>query len=191
MPPAVLRIETAAQVDLAKACLTTAFASDPFTRWVFADPGQFLGLFGHALRHMGGLGGAQGTGFVAEGGKGAALWLKPGTGPDMEALGAALAELAMPGDAPEVFGQMAAHHPQEPHWYLPFVGVDPAAQGSGVGSALLAASLALVDADGMPSYLESTNPRNVPLYERFGFRVTAEIQAGSSPPMHAMWRPAR
>ena len=54
-----------------------------------------------------------------------------------------------------------------------------------------AIALATVDADGMPAYLESTNPRNVPLYERFGFRVTAEIQAGSSPPMHAMWRPAR
>lgn len=191
MPPAVLRIETEVQGDLAQACLTTAFASDPFTRWVFADPAQYLALFGLALRHMGGLGGADGAGFVAAGGKGAALWLKPGTGPDMDALGAALADLAMPEDAPEVFGQMAMHHPEVPHWYLPFVGVDPAAQGQGVGSALLAASLAMVDAEGMPAYLESTNPRNVPLYERFGFRVTAEIQAGASPPMHAMWRPAR
>ena len=85
---------------------------------------------------------------------------------------------------------MAGHHPSEPHWYLPFIGVDPAAQGQGHGTALLRASLQAVDRTGLPAYLESTNPRNIPLYESFGFRVTGEIQAGDSPPMHPMWRAA-
>jgi ribosomal protein S18 acetylase RimI-like enzyme len=109
----------------------------------------------------------------------------------MEALGMALAELVLPEEAPEVMGEMAARHPEQPHWYLPFLGVDPGAQGRGLGSTLLAQALALVDAEHMPAYLESTNPRNLPLYERFGFRVVGEIQAGSSPPMHPMWREAR
>lgn len=155
------------------------------------DPAQFLRLFHHSLEHMGGLGTDSGVGFLAEDGAGAALWLRPGTGPDMAALGAVMAELDLPADAPAVFGQMGDRHPEEPHWYLPFIGVDPGAQGRGVGSALLAASLALVDADRLPAYLESTNPRNVPLYERFGFRVLGEIQVGSSPMMHPMWREAR
>lgn len=188
---AVSRIETAEQAARARASLVTAFASDPFTRWVFADPGDFLALFPHVLAHMGGLGRPGGLGFVAGAGQAAALWLPPGSGPDTEALGAALAQLALPEEAPQVLGEMAARHPEEPHWYLPFLGVDPGAQGRGLGSALLAEALTLVDADHLPAYLESTNPRNVPLYERFGFRVVGEIQAGSSPPMHPMWREAR
>ncbi len=191
MSPAVARIATAEHVAQAQACLTTAFASDLFARWVMADPAQFLRLFNHSLRHMGGLGSANGAGFLADGGIGAALWLRPGVGPDMAALGALMAELTMPDEAPAVFEQMSEQHPQNPHWYLPFIGVDPAAQGQHVGSTLLVASLALVDEEGLPAYLESTNPRNVPLYERFGFRVLGEIQVGSSPVMHPMWREAR
>ncbi len=165
--------------------------SDPFTRWTLDDPETFEDLFRHPLRHMGGLGVAGAVGFLSEDGCGAALWWPPGSGPDMAALGMALADRIMPEDAPAVFGQMAAMHPQEPHWYLPFIGVDPAMQGRGEGSALLRETLALVDADGMPAYLESTNIRNVPLYERFGFRIVGEIQAGSSPAIHPMWRETR
>ncbi len=36
-----------------------------------------------------------------------------------------------------MFEQMDALHPQEPHWHLPLIGVDPAHQGKGIGSALL------------------------------------------------------
>lgn len=35
--------------------------------------------------------------------------------------------------------------------------------------------LRVIDADGMPASLVSTNPRNVPFYERLGFRVDAEV----------------
>jgi GNAT superfamily N-acetyltransferase len=36
-----------------------------------------------------------------------------------------------------IFEQMDALHPQEAHWHLPLIGVDPAHQGKGIGSALL------------------------------------------------------
>jgi ribosomal protein S18 acetylase RimI-like enzyme len=186
----VSRIGTSASQDMAETCLLAAFASDPFTRWVLADPRDYPFLFLETLRFMGGLRHADSVGYLADGGVGAALWWPPGHGPDMESLGAALAGAQMPSAAPEVFGQMAQAHPQEPHWYLPFVGVDPAAQGRGVGSKLMAAALALVDADGLPAYLENTNPRNRPLYERFGFEPIGLIQAGDSPPVDAMWRKA-
>jgi ribosomal protein S18 acetylase RimI-like enzyme len=42
----------------------------------------------------------------------------------------------------------------------------------------------------MPCYLESSNPRNVPLYERHGFEVTAEHWLPDGPVMTYMWRPA-
>lgn len=60
--------------------------------------------------------------------------------------------------------------PKEPHWYLAQLGA--AAPGLGVGTALLGDRLAQIDG---PAYLESSNERNVPLYERFGFQVTDEI----------------
>ncbi len=191
MEAAVRPIASASDTALARATLITAFAADPFTRWAMPDPAAFLEAFPHVLAHMGALGHPAGRGFLAVDHRAAALWIPPGHGPDMDALGSALADLAMPEEAPDVFEAMARHHPESPHWYLPFIGVDPGAQGKGLGSALLRTALAEVDADHMPAYLESTNPRNIPLYERFGFRVAGEIQVGSSPPMHPMWRDAR
>jgi len=93
-----------------------------------------------------------------------------------------------------VFGlleQVGAGHPGMPPWYLPAIGVGPTRQGLGYGSALLAASLKEVDRTHDTAYLESSNPRNVPLYERFGFRVVGTIQSGSSPTIIRMLRSPR
>lgn len=86
---------------------------------------------------------------------------------------------------------MAAFHPEEPHWYLAMIGVDPSRQGRGLGSALLKAALRVVDEAGAPAYLESSNPRNTPLYERFGFQVMGKVAPGDFPGLEPMWRPAR
>jgi hypothetical protein len=50
--------------------------------------------------------------------------------------------------------------------------------------------LARADRDGLPAYLEASAPRNRALYERHGFEVVGEIQAGDSPPLWPMLRPA-
>ncbi len=71
---------------------------------------------------------------------------------------------------------MEEFHLAEPHWYLPLIAADPARQGQGLGTALMEAAIARIDADGRPAYLESSNPRNIPLYERFGFERIGEIQ---------------
>ncbi len=68
------------------------------------------------------------------------------------------------------------------------IGVVPERQGRGLGSALLEFGLVECDRDGTEAYLESSNVANLPLYERFGFEVTGEIQAGSSPPLYPMVR---
>jgi ribosomal protein S18 acetylase RimI-like enzyme len=90
-----------------------------------------------------------------------------------------------------VFEQMGSFHPAEPHWYLPMIGVDVPFQNRGYGSALLRHALAVCDRDGVPAYLESSNPRNVPLYQRHGFELMGVIQAGSSPKLFPMVRKPR
>ena len=85
---------------------------------------------------------------------------------------------------------MEEHHPQEPHWYLAIIGVDAAHQSKGLGTRLLQGALARCDEEGLIAYLESSNPANIPLYERHGFRVATEIRSGDAPPMFPMLRPA-
>ncbi len=88
--------------------------------------------------------------------------------------------------------ELAAHHPSAPHAHLVFLGVAPKAQGLGIGSAILKTTLREVDAAGLPAYLEASTERNVALYQRHGFEVTAAFDVkGGGPRMYAMTRPAR
>ncbi len=41
------------------------------------------------------------------------------------------------------------------------------------------------------AYLESTNPLNVPLYERHGFEVVGTIEVGDAPAVYPMVRRPR
>jgi ribosomal protein S18 acetylase RimI-like enzyme len=80
--------------------------------------------------------------------------------------------------------------PVEAHWYLNLLGVDPACQGRGFGSALLREWLGQVDADGAPSYLETDRRANLPFYERAGYAVVAE-ENFVGVPVWRMWRQAQ
>ena len=129
-------------------------------------------------RAFGGRSFAHGTADLVEGGFAAAMWLPPGVDPDSERL-VALAGQHAPrdrsADLMQVFEQMDAFHPADPCWYLPLIGVDPTYQGRGCGSALLKYALARCDRDGVAAYLESSNPRNIPLT-----CVTASRPSGAS-----------
>ncbi len=83
-------------------------------------------------------------------------------------------------------------HPREPHFYLGILGVRQERQASGLGSALLADMLARCDDEGIPTYLEVSNPDNIPFYARHGFERGDEIHpGGGAPPLLAMWRDVR
>lgn len=194
MDPFEVRCANAAEEGAAVAIIVSAFVADPASRWLYPEPEDFLTQFPTFVRALAGRAFAHGQAHIAGNGRAAALWLPPGVGPDEEAVGAVVE--ATPSDMIRqdlfrIIEQMGSYHPTEPHWYLPFIGVDPPLQGEGLGSALLRHSLESVDRDGMPAYLESSNPQNVPLYERFGFKVLGTIQAGSSPPIYPMLRPPR
>jgi GNAT superfamily N-acetyltransferase len=169
--------------------ITLAFSTDPMARWAYPDPATYLAIMPETIRAFAGHGFALGTVHLVDGGAAAAMWLPPGTHPDSDRL-AALSEQHSPPerlpDMLQVFEQMGGYHPEEPCWYLPLIGVDPVAQGRGHGSAL-----EQCDRDGMPAYLESSNPRNIPLYERHGFEAIGRIQAGASPTIVPMLRQPR
>jgi ribosomal protein S18 acetylase RimI-like enzyme len=88
-----------------------------------------------------------------------------------------------------VYDTLRAHHPLEPSWYLGTLGVDPAFQGRGVGSALLERWLEGVDREGSAGYLETDLHSNVGFYARGGFELEGEVEVFGTP-IWRMWRPA-
>lgn len=189
-----VRSATGAEQKAVIDVITLAFSSDPMARWALAEPATYLSVMPELVRAFGGNGFAHGTVHCLEGTLAAAMWLPPGVHPDAERM-MDLVERHVPGpkmpDMMQVFEQMDHYHPKEPHWYLPLIGVDPSCQGRGFGSALLHYALAQCDRHGLPAYLESSNPRNIPLYERHGFESIGIIQAGSSPAIVPMLRRPR
>jgi ribosomal protein S18 acetylase RimI-like enzyme len=175
--------------------LAAGFHDDPVLTWIFSEPGRaakldafFAFLAPEALVPLGAT-------YLVDGG--CACWTPPGSPewpPERTERMAALAEEHLTADdrsrLSELSELMRAHHPDEPHWYLGLIAVEPVRQGRGLGRALLDASLVPVDADRLPAYLESTNPRNRTLYERHGFEVVEELSVPGGPVLMAMWRPS-
>jgi len=191
-----IAIRTAGDSDQAVVLdtLTLAFSADPCARYTWPTPAAFLNGYRRLAAALGGPGFEQGGAFLTETEDAAALWLPPGAQSDGEALGALIRETVPPerqSVVGEVAGEMQRFHPKDPHWYLSMLGVDPARQGRGLGSALLKHTLKSVDAQQAVAYLESSNPKNVPLYERHGFEVLGVIQPGDFPPLIPMLRPAQ
>ncbi len=190
----LVRAGASSEADAIVDVITLAFSADPMARWSLPDPHTYLG--GHAggdprVRRTGL---RQGHRRRRRGVSRRRLVAAPGTEPDGEQL-ASLMETHAPAsvvdDMQGVFDQMAQFHPHDAHWYLPLIGVDPAAQGQGLGALLLAHGLARADADRLPAYLESSNPRNISLYQRHGFEILGRIQVGSSPLLTPMLRNPR
>jgi ribosomal protein S18 acetylase RimI-like enzyme len=191
---------TTAEQDTAVSAIVKAFSGDPAARWMYPDSPQYCEHFQSFVKAFAGAAFEHGSATLVDGYLAAALWLPPGIHPDEEALGKLIRSTVPKGDQAKVFAlfeQMDRYHPAEPHWYLPMIGVDPAHQGKGYGSALLQHALARCDRENKLAYLESTSPSSVRLYQRHGFELLGTIQAGSSPqlfPMlrkpRAMWRDA-
>jgi ribosomal protein S18 acetylase RimI-like enzyme len=90
----------------------------------------------------------------------------------------------------ELFELLDVHHPQDPHYYLQFIGVRPERRGTGIGSALLRAMLDRCDLEGAAAYLEADEWSKL-LYEKHGFEATAEIRLPKGPSFFPMWRAPR
>jgi len=176
------------------ATIVSAFIEDPVERWLFPEPFQYLTHFPTFVAAFGGAAFAQQSVWTLGEFAAAAVWIPPGGEADAETIVAVLRESVSPSQHADTFAvleQMDEAHPSYPHWYLPWLGVDPAYRGAGLGGQLLTRCLQIVDDDHMPAFLETPNPRTISFYERHGFQVTSVAQAGACPPVTSMVRDAR
>ncbi len=185
--------------ELLTSIITLAFANDPlWSRAMDLEDGstehhaRFWRLFIEgALRYN--------WVWLTVGGEATSIWIPPG-GTEMsgeqevhltemanECLGSAVEDYL------ELLTRFDAAHPRdEPHYYLSLLGTHPVHRGKGIGMALLEHDLALIDADGFPAYLESSNPSNNHRYAAVGFEAVGEFSyPGGGPLVTTMWRPAR
>ena len=182
-------VRTESSSDDLVATVVLSFSSDPFVRWLFPNPLQFLTSFTDVTRLHGERTSAHGGAYCRGDGRGAAFWYPPDAHPDGEALAAIFAAAGIADRVGAVWDAIGQHEPPEPHWYLRQIGVDPALHGRGAGGVLLQAALSEIDLLGQIAYLEATSVRGVAFYERHGFRARAEVSVDGSPPLWPMLRP--
>ena len=190
--PAFARV-TAGERPRAVEVLVSAFRDDPFVRWLYPDDDGYLRDFPGAIFAFGGLAFEADTVWRIGDFDGVALWYPPGLSPD-DAIVGYLEETVAADKVDDMFAtfeQMDHAHPTYRHWYLPWFGVHESRQGRGIGGELMRRCLEVVDADHLPSYLESPNPRNLSFYERHGYVRVGESQSGEAPPLFSMTREAR
>jgi ribosomal protein S18 acetylase RimI-like enzyme len=190
-------------IDLAADVLARAFFDDPFSVYILPDAEDREDLLYWYYGSLVQYGLLCGDVYTTPAGAGVAVWLPYGDGDQSPEV------LQRSGllDAPDVLGMAAferlvnltghlervrKQRMPATHWYLPAIGVDPAHQGGGCGSALLRAALARADAEGLPCYLETFNPRNAPFYQRHGFLlVNEEVEPASGLPFWTFCRDPR
>lgn len=187
-----LRRATAEDLHRLSTVLAEAFLDDPIFGWLMPEDAKrrarLRRYFAIELRHV-----TLPRGRVWTTGElsGAALSLPPGawrvptrvTLLEGRAFGIHLYRAARLGAAIEW------RHVRESHYYVRDVGVLPAMQGKGLGSALLRPTLDRCDLKGLPAYIEASSERSAALYERLGFKLTSELRVGGSPPLWLMLRP--
>lgn len=167
-----------------------AFAADPFFRWLMPDPVIYLNSYAKVIMAMAGKSFENESAFYSENFSAVSLWLPPGVNAEDDLVGTTLLEI-MPEQLQEslvLLGEEIGKYHPDNCWYLVVLGVDVIKQGQGLGAAMLKQTLKQCDEQGVPAYLESSNPNNISLYQRHGFEVMGEIFVGNPQALTPMIR---
>ena len=174
--------------------LVDAFHADPFINWFVGGRGPkarriYVEMVLHRLTLP------HGEVWVDPGLRGAALWTPPEAWniPVAEQLSilpiltraVGLRRLFVAARCAEL---VEAARPPQPWYYLALIGALPAAQGQGIGRALLAPVLERCDREGVPAVLETSVLANVRWYARQGFVIHGEIDLPDGGPHLWMMR---
>jgi GNAT superfamily N-acetyltransferase len=195
-----MRVATETDLEAIGQTLAGAFEHDPLWGWAFEEAERerklaaLAEVFGFCAAAALDLGWVR----ITDGVEAVALWIPP-CAPEMspadeERLPGVVAAACGPESAARVldlFRAFEGNHPHEPaHFYLSLLGTHPDHAGNGHGLGLVAACLAEIDAGDPPAaaFLESSNPANVPRYERLGFWPTREVELIAGLGGTQMWR---
>jgi GNAT superfamily N-acetyltransferase len=189
--PAV-RVATAADLEPLTQTLWLAFHDDPLWSWAFPDRAELEDwwrfLIKSALRYP--------WTWVAGEYAAVAVWIPPDgiewTAEEEKLVEPLFEELAG-SRAPalmQLLERFEESHPTErPHYYLSLLGTHPDQRGKGYGMGLVEENLRQIDAEGMPAYLESSNPANDRRYEQLGFtRIGKFSTPDGQHTVSTMWR---
>ncbi len=193
-PLSDIRSAAMSDADAVADILGEAFRNDPVMTWMYGKAGSQRGTFLELaksvyLRH--------GFGHIVDD-SATALWLPAGVEeklPLMVELRLLMSIFRSGGLGALQRGQttetvMKASHPEAPHYYLFAVGVREKMKGKGLGGRIIREGLRRADEAGAPAYLENSNPKNTPLYERLGFKAIAPLGLpAGAPQLLGMMRP--
>jgi len=181
--------------------LRDAFHDDPIFRFHFPDPALRSRVFEiffddviHAhmrFRHVYAV--MDGDRLV-----GAAVWRPPSAKADTwrDQLRALITHCRLMAQSPRIAGKLLhgfatleQTHPGIPHWYLFFIGLDPALRGRGIGARLMAPVLKIADAEQSLCYLETPFQQTIAFYRKLGYEVSGEPRPfPGAPQLWAMTR---
>jgi GNAT superfamily N-acetyltransferase len=195
-----VRNVTAPEIPAMARTLALAFVDDPVMSLLFNGSvpvpraTRFFEIMGRVQLH-------HGHTYITDGDEAAAIWAPPGQWklPVKDIVMNTPAFLRVMGlrfpSSLKILNALEKNHPHEPHYYLEFIGTDPAQQGNGFGSELMRPVIERCDTEGVGAYLESSKESNLAFYGRYGFETTKIIHHknpdGEPVPQWLMWRNPR
>jgi len=168
--------------------LARAFQDDPLMAYTLPDSAQRARLLPQYCTRMVRFGFLSNEVYAtADTIEGVAIWLPPNvrwTRERVEAAGLHELSRIFGGDAMGRFREIVGREARAresamtgPYWYLLLLGVEPAHQRRGIGGELIKPILERAQAEGLPCYLETEQPRNVAFYRKQGFTQIIDGEA--------------
>jgi GNAT superfamily N-acetyltransferase len=186
--PVAVRSAVPSEVPVLAGVLARAFAADPMVVWPLVSGDELATRIRATFEIVDTAFAGEGWIYTAGDGLGVMSLLPPASSEREREIGDAIAPAiaALTPDGGERYERfwawIGSMIPTEPHWLLDQVVVEPAAQGRGIGRAMLDFAIGLAEHDRLPLFLETGVPGNLPLYQHFGLRVMEAADAPDGGP---------